>query len=103
MVYKLVVSKDAHRDIDEITSYIALELKNAQAAIAFLDDVEKSYRNVAENPFMYSLCNDERLRKDGYRKTAIKHYLVLYRVDEAANTVFIVRVVYGARDYSRLL
>ena len=103
MAYKLIVSKDADRDIDEIVSYIAHELKNTQAAISFLADVEQSYWHVTENPLMYSLCNDERLQEAGYRIIAIKRYLVIYRVDEARKSVFIVRVVYGARDYSKLL
>lgn len=103
MAYKLIASKEAHRDIDEIAGYIALELKDVQAAKGFLDDVEKSYRNAAGNPHMYSLCADERLQREGYRKIPIKNYLVLYRVDEAQKTVFIVSVIYGARDYTKLI
>ena len=52
---------------------------------------------------MYALCEDARLREKGYRKVVIKSYLVIYRVDEAANTVYVTRIVYGARDYSKLL
>jgi addiction module RelE/StbE family toxin len=103
MAYKLAVSKDAHRDVDEIAGYIAHELKNTRAAAGFLDDVERSYRGVVENPLMYGLCGDERLHRGGYRKIVIKHYLIIYRVDEAKKTVFVVRVVYGARDYGKLL
>lgn len=103
MAYRLLVSKDADRDIDEIVSYIAHELKNVQAAKDFLGDVEKSYRGVVENPLMYGLCSDKRLRKEGYRKIVIKRYVVIYRVDEIQESVFVVRVVYGARHYSKLL
>jgi len=63
MSYKLVVSKEAHQDIDEIVTYIAHELKNAQAAISFIGDIESSYRHILENPLMYSLCSDERLHE----------------------------------------
>ena len=58
MAYKLIVSNNAHIDIDGIVEYMAVKLSNTTAAIGFLDDVEKSYYNVVENPFMYSLCND---------------------------------------------
>jgi len=102
MTYKIIVSKDANRDIDEIVSYIVHELKNTRAAMSFLDGVEKSYTGITENPFMYSLCNDARLYKEGYRKIVIKNYLIFYRVDENQKSVFIVRVLYGARDYSNL-
>ena len=103
MPYKLIVSEDAHRDIDEITGYIARELSNVQAAISFLDGVEDSYRYIAESPNMYSLCADDRLHQEGYRKIPVKNYLVIYRVDEAEKRVFIVRVIHGFRDYARLL
>lgn len=103
MAYKLVISREAHRDIDEIATYIVHQLNNVQAAKGFLDDVERSYRGVVDNPLMYSLCGDERLRKEGYRKIVIKHYLIIYRADEAQKCIFIVRVVYGARDYAKML
>ena len=103
MAYKLIVSKEAHRDIDEISGYIACELKNPKAAISFLDDVEESYRFIEDNPFMYSLCDDRWLRKEGYRKIPIKNYLIIYRVNETQKYVFVVRVIYGPRDYAKLL
>lgn len=103
MAYRLLVSEDAHADIDEIVRYIAHEIKNVQAATGFLDDIERSYRSVVENPMMYGLCNNKRLQVEGYRKIVINHYLVIYRVDEAQKTVFIVRIVYGARNYAKLL
>ena len=82
---------------------MALELGNAQAAAGFLDDVERGYSNVIVNPFMYALCYDGRLRRQGYRKIVIKHYLIFYRIDESQKTVFVVRVMFGARDYAKLL
>lgn len=36
MAYKLVVSKEAHKDIDDIVHYIAVELANPTAAASFL-------------------------------------------------------------------
>jgi len=103
MVYSLAVSKDASRDIDEIVTYISRVLQNRQAAASFIDNVKICYRNIAESPFMYGLCSDERLRSKGYRKIVVKNYLIFYRVDEGQQTVFVVRVIYGARDYTKLL
>ena len=58
MDFKLIVSREAHLDIQGITEYIAGTLCNPQAAARFLDDVEKSYRRIAKDPQMYSLCKD---------------------------------------------
>ncbi len=99
MAYKLVVSKEAHKDIDDIVHYIAVELVNPTAAASFLDDVEKSYFEVINNPHMYSLCQDARLSREGYRKIVLKNYLILYRIDDEEKVVFIVRIIYGGRNY----
>jgi plasmid stabilization system protein ParE len=40
-MYRLVVSELAHRDLDNIVSYIAIQLANPIAATNFLDEVKK--------------------------------------------------------------
>ena len=37
MVYKLIVSKEAHNDVDDIVHYVAIELCNPTAATGFLE------------------------------------------------------------------
>ena len=103
MGYKLKVSKNAHKDLEDIVSYISNELSSPLAVANFLDELEKGYHAVVDNPFMYALCNDDRLRKEGYRKFLVKNYIVFYRIDESAAVVYIVRVIYGRRDYGKLL
>jgi Plasmid stabilization system protein len=103
MNYDLIVSKYAHEDIDDIAEYILHELKNPQATVKFLNDIETSYSRVSENPKMYSLCNDGRLAQKKYRKIVINNYLIFYRIDEKKKTVYIVRVVYGGRNYPEML
>ena len=103
MVYNIVVSKEAHKDMDDIVHYIAIELVNPAAAAGFLEDVEKNYHTVINNPSMYSLCQDAKLSREGYRKIVIKNYLILYRIDDETQTVFIVRIIYGGRNYTELI
>jgi hypothetical protein len=40
-MYKLVVTELAHQDLDNIVSYIAIQLANPAAASDFLDKVDK--------------------------------------------------------------
>ncbi|HBT96324.1 MAG TPA: type II toxin-antitoxin system RelE/ParE family toxin [Desulfobulbaceae bacterium] len=103
MGYKLIVSRDAHEDLAGIIGYITNELANREAAASFLDEVEERYNRVINNPHIYALCNDARLERMGYRKIVIKNYLILYRIDVENKTVYIVRIVYGGRDYPELL
>jgi mRNA-degrading endonuclease RelE of RelBE toxin-antitoxin system len=43
------------------------------------------------------------VEKEGYRKAVIKNYILLYKVDETAKTVSVLRFFYGARDYMKLV
>ena len=103
MAYKLLITKEANNDINEIIGYIVNILKNPIAAGNLLDDIEKSYTVISDNPSAFSLCNDSRLRNDGYRKIIVKNYIVFYKVNEEQKTVYIMRVIYGRRDYSKIV
>lgn len=102
-MYKLVVSELAHKDLDDIVSYIAIELVNSVAATNLLDEIEKCYGHLKNNPFIYERCHDAFLEKKAFRKVTIKNYVLVYMVDEAARTVIIHRFFYGARDYVKLI
>lgn len=102
-MYRLIVSELAHQDLDSIISYIAIQLANPAAVTNFLDEIVKCYSYLKSNPMMYSKCNDSRLAKEGYRKAVIKNYILVYKVDEIAKTISVLRFFYGARDYEKLV
>ena len=102
-MFRLVVSELAHSDLDNIISYIAVQLANPIAATDFLDEVEKCYGYLKSNPRIYERCYDARLAKEGYRKATIKSYVLVYKVDQSAKKVIIHRFFYGAQDYLRLI
>lgn len=103
MSYKLVVSKPAEKDLADILQYISKDLSAPKAASDFLDEVLKCYDNVSANPLMYALCDNDRLKNKKYRKAIIKNYIMFYRVDETSHTIYIMRFIYGRRDYINLL
>jgi toxin ParE1/3/4 len=102
-MYKLVVTELAHRDLDNIVAYIAIELANSAAAANLLNEVEKCYEHLKSNPLMYARCHDPRLEKEGYRRATIKNYVLVYKVDEPSKTVIIYRFFYGAQNYVKLI
>jgi len=102
-VYRLAVSELAHSDLDNIVSYIAVQLANPTAAANFLDEMEKCYGYLKSNSHMYERCQDAYLERTGYHKATIKNYVLVYKVDEAARAVTIHRFFYGAQDYVKLI
>ncbi|MCK9268000.1 MAG: type II toxin-antitoxin system RelE/ParE family toxin [Alkaliphilus sp.] len=102
-MYKINVSELAHKDLDQIVSYIAINLASPAAATNFLDKVEECYDYLKHNPLMYAKCQNIRLEKEGYRKIPIKNYILVYKINEKTKTVNILRFFYGAQDYLKLI
>jgi plasmid stabilization system protein ParE len=102
-MYKILVSALAHQDLDNIVSYICEQLSNPKAAGEFLDEVDKCYGYLKNNPKMYEKCQDQRLDAQGYRKALIKNYVLVFKITEATQTVSILRFFYGAQDYTKLI
>ncbi len=103
MAYKLIKTDSFQRDLDAVIGYIALSLENRIAAASLLDAVEKSYDGIERMPLMYEACHDPHLKELGYRKAAIRNYIMIYRVDEGAKTVYILRMFHGRQDYEKLI
>ncbi len=103
MTYKVYITSDAYSDLSDITGYIKNKLCNPKAATDFLNETEKYYEKLKSNPLMFECCRDSRLNAKGYRKIPIKNFICFYRVDEKEKTVYIMRVIYGRRDYCKLI
>jgi len=103
MDYKIYITKDAHNDLNDITTYIKNKLCNPTAALDFLSEIEKNYEMITKNPLMFALCIDSRLKNEGYRKIIVKNYIVFYKINENEKAIYIMRVIYGRRDYCKLI
>lgn len=101
--YIIRLTPIAEQDIQEISDYIAFELKNELAAIDFLEKLEYQILRLEESPLSCELVNDKLLRLKKYRKLLVNNYIVFYVVDEKKLEVDIVRVLYALRSYMDLL
>ena len=79
-MYKLVVTKLAEDDLEEIVEYISVDLANPSAATEFLNDVVKCYDYLKSNPYIYAISDDRRLAKEGYRKALVKNFYNWYMI-----------------------
>ena len=103
MEYKIKLSKEATEDLDDIIGYIINVLKNPIAANNLLTEIEDSYSILSNAPESFAYCEDQRLRMLGYRKIPVKNYIIFYKVDNESETVYILRVIYGRREYTNLI
>ena len=98
---KVVYSLKARQDLIDIMHYIAFELLSPEAAHHTAGRIMEAVRSLAVMPERNPLYKEEPWRSLGIRFVPAQNYLVFYMVD--AETVSVVRILYGGRDVSRQL
>jgi toxin ParE1/3/4 len=96
-VTEVVFSPEAEADLDDIAAYIAAD--NPERALTFAQELRGRCLQLAQMPEAFPVVS--RYEAKGYRRRVVRNYLIFYRI--VADTVEIVRILHGARDYERLL
>ena len=101
MKNRIHYSPESRRDLDDIWDYIVSELQNRSAAehvINHIMDAVDQLKNFAEMGTPLSSIADV---GTDYRFLVSGNYMVFYRAN--GNDIYIDRVLYGRRDYLRIL
>lgn len=101
--YRLRFSRLAAQDLDETFEYIALILKEREAAKKLMRRIEQEVRQLQDFPKCCELCRDEVLSEMGYRRLVVGNYVIIYEADEKKEEILIVRVFYGRQDYTQYI
>lgn len=97
--YEVVLTEKAKNEIDDIYNYISKSLMAEKSANNLINKLEESILRLEIMPKSCSLVESYKSRKYMYRKLVINNYVALYRIDETLKKVYIIRVVYGGRNY----
>ena len=101
MKNKIHYAVEARRDLDDIWDYIVTDLCNASAAERVFNDildVVEQLENFSEmGALLASIANVD----SDYRFIVSGNYLIFYRV--SGMDVYVDRILYGRRDYLRIL
>ena len=103
MKYELHITRAAENDLNEAADYIAFILMNPQAADDLLDAVEETLPTLSEYAERHALVDDPVLKAWGIRFVQIKNYLAFYTIGEDEQKVYIVRFLYGKRNWISIL
>lgn len=98
---KLHLSFEAQSDLADIKAYITAELENPQAALAVVARITKKIRLLREHGLIGTPLYSPANKNTGYRFLISGNYIILYRAVE--EDIFVDRILYGRRDYLRLL
>jgi len=103
MTYKIRIMQPAQDEMRDTYRYIADELSNPIAAERRLSLIDDAILSLKEDPGRFPLVRDDYLASKGYRMIVVKNHLVFFIVREKENAVSVMRVLYGRRDWMRLL
>ena len=103
MNYEVRITRAAENDLNEAADYIEFVLLNPQAADDLLDTVEETLPTLAQYAQRYALVDDPVLRTWGIRFVQLKNYLAFYTISEEEQKVYIVRFLYGKRNWISIL
>jgi plasmid stabilization system protein ParE len=101
MNYRLVPSAEANDDVFGIARYLSDQREDL--GFRFYDCVDATYQQIAENPQWKGLGHFRQAEIKNIRVCPVEgfpNHFVFYRV--VADTIEIIRVLHGARDYMSL-
>lgn len=102
-MYKLEFLPVALTDMLEAVSYISNGLKNPIAADRLSEKFVSAAETLADFPYSNPVYIPMKQLNHEYRKTIVENYLMFYWVDEPCKTVTVARVIYGKRDYGKMI
>lgn len=88
----------AEDDLTEIVTYIAAERPSAAEALA--TRIQKNLQRLTRNPHLGRVPKEDELARWGYRYLVVENYLIFYTIE--GRTIYVHRILHGARDYLRL-
>lgn len=94
-------SPEAINDLQQTKAYITDELCSEQAAVNTIAKITGRIRELAEFPEMGAPLSSIVDFETDYRFLVCGNYTVFYRFEN--QTVYIVRVLYGRRNFMRIL
>lgn len=101
--YTIQFSKDAKEDLKQIVNYIKNNLQEPNIARKLSDKIKEKIYTLSDSPKVFSIINEDFIRKLEIRKIIVDNYIIFYRVIDEEKKVQIVRIMYGRRNWINLL
>ena len=99
--YNIEYSMEAKQDLMDIKRYIKYNLQEPNTAQTLITKIKKEIDSLKDNPEMYSIIDDDIIKRFKIRKLVVDNYIVFYRIND--KNIQIVRVMYGRRNWITLL
>lgn len=99
MAYKPIITEHAVELLDELVYHLLYHLRNEQAAKHLLDEIDRIYDRLEDNPYQFPESRDTYLKKKGYREAIVTqmNYTVIFSIN--ADYVDVVGVFHQLEEY----
>ena len=100
MAYNLIITERCDELIDERITYLIEKFKNPEAARHLINEIDKIYDRLENNPFQFNMSKDPCLRTRGYSEALIcaMEYRIVFRTEN--NNVYIVGFFHILENYA---
>lgn len=101
--YEVILTDTTVIQSQRILDYIFFELKNAQAAYNFEQDMKETAKRLSRVAGSLKLCDDPELRSLEYRTIHLKRhrYFMLYKI--VGRRVYVIGIYHDLQDYENIL
>ena len=99
--YNIEYSKESKQDLIGIKQYIKYNLQESEIAEKLISKIRKEINDLKDNPEIYTIIDDDIIRKLEIRKLIVDNYIIFYRIKD--KDIQIVRIMYGRRNWINLL
>lgn len=100
-IYKLRYLPLFEQDLLDTVTYISKVLKNEEAAMRLINDVETAILARLNNPVAFEQYHSRKKREYPYYRIYVKNYVIYYVVID--DVMEVRRLLYGARNIENLL
>jgi len=98
--YQVEISVNAHRNIDEITGFIAFINQQPQNAINVGNTIFETIDKIALNPFVFRECEELPTKNRIYRKAVCMSWHIIYKVK--GDFIYILGIIHESRKPSKI-
>ncbi|MCL2342022.1 MAG: type II toxin-antitoxin system RelE/ParE family toxin [Firmicutes bacterium] len=97
--FEVIMTDECDNELDKICNYIRQDLFANMACNSMLEEIMNTIDILEHSPFIYPKVIRYKPLDKEYRKFTIKHYVIIYDVDEKENIVYLDHIYYGGSDY----
>ena len=102
-LFNWFLTDHAQSDLDNICEYITFELDNPVAAASFVTELEMKVEEVCKTPKAGRLLQNPFIKRNDIRRILVKNFIVYYLIDDDAELIAVLRIVYGRRQQNDIL